>query len=87
MFNKAQIMNRAWEIVKSNPNWKKMGVQFWLRRALQTAWDEAKNLILRANETAKDRVRASITLLDNKNHWVRGDYVRADMLQAELRAA
>ena len=83
MFNKSEIMKRAWEIVKER------GAKFNrinMRYAMYRAWGEAKKAVAMPL-TAVEQIRAAISMLQNKTRWTQTDYARNDALYQELRAA
>ncbi|MBL4768032.1 MAG: hypothetical protein JKY94_10010 [Rhodobacteraceae bacterium] len=81
MFNKSEIMTRAWELVGQ---WGYS--KFMFRRALRMAWHDAKMAAHRAALTAADMVREQISMLENKDRWTEADYTRHSVLVTELRA-
>lgn len=85
MFNKSEIMKRAWELFKAN-YWGQPGFRnaIWAR-SLRSAWAEAK---AKAGQVSKaETVSAQIESLHNKDRWSSADYQRMDALNAELREA
>lgn len=82
MFNKSAIMTRAWEIVRKGQYSARM-----FRRALMSAWHEAKQAARRGLQTAADGIREQISMLENKTRWNAADHTRYGALLAELRAA
>lgn len=90
MFNKSQIMNRAWELVhKANIG------KFGLRRAMRTAWNDAKYAVAAAKRAAlaalprtrADDIRETILVLECKDRWTQADHTRYCELIQDLRAA
>lgn len=81
MFNKSEILRRAWAIVKAGPNWQKYRLTR-LRYALQDAWAEAKRAVKLAAQTPADKARESLFVLECKDRWTHADFAAA----AELRA-
>ena len=85
MFNKSEIMRRAWAIVKQGNQWQKYRLTR-LRYAMQDAWNEAKRAVKVASQTATDVIRQAIFALECQDRWSKADYATADQLKAELRA-
>lgn len=81
-FNKSAIMTRAWDIVRKGQYSARM-----FRRALMTAWHEAKQAARRAAMTEADCVREAISMLDNKDTWSDADRARMTKLRAGLARA
>ena len=54
MFNKSEIMRRAWAIVKKGSEWQKYRLRR-LRYALQDAWGEAKRTAKAETRTIADK--------------------------------
>jgi hypothetical protein len=81
MFNKSQIMNRAWELVRK-ANIAKFGLS--LRRAMRTAWNDAKYAVAAAKRAAlaalprtrADDIRETILVLECKDRWTQADRTR-----------
>ena len=86
MFNKSEIMRRAWAIVKAGPNWQKYRL-IRLRYALQDAWCEAKRAAKAVPQAAADRLRAAIWVLECKDRLCGNDWQILDALRSDLRAA
>lgn len=90
MFNKSQIMNRAWELVR-----KANIAKFGLRRILRTAWNEAKYAVVAAKRAAlaalprteADNIRETILVLECKDRWIDADRTRYSVMMQDLRAA
>jgi hypothetical protein len=85
-YNRSKIMKRAWQIVKSNPNWQKLGLAFWMRRALWDAWAEAKREALTVKEKAQQDLQLVLLTLENKN-WKTMTRADHDKLAGLQRAA
>ena len=85
-YNRRQIMLRAWELVKRLNGWETR-LAFELRRALWRAWSEAKEAVRKAGMSETDRIRESLSLMENKDRWSRADYDKAEKLRADLRTA
>lgn len=86
MFNKSAIMRCAWAIVKSGPEWRKYRL-CRLRYALQDAWREAKRAAKAVTQTAADKLRAEIWVLECKDRLCGNDWQTLDTLRSDLRAA
>ena len=94
MFNKSQIMNRAWELVRK-ANVAKFGLRRILRNAMRTAWNEAKYAVAAAKRavlaalprTEADNIRETILVLECKDRWTDADHSRYGALMQDLRAA
>ena len=83
MFNKSEILCRAWAIVKAGPNWQKYRLTR-LRYAMQDAWAEAKRAAKLATQTRADKIRESLLVLECKDRWTQADYAAAADLRADL---
>ena len=86
MFNKSEILRRAWAIVKAGPNWQKYRLTR-LRYALQDAWAEAKRAAKLATQTRAAKIRDSLLVLECKDRWTQADYAAAADLRADLTRA
>ena len=91
MFNKSEIMRRAWAIVKKGSEWQKYRLRR-LRYALQDAWGEAKRAAKAATNTTADQLRADLWAFECKDtmrgsDWTRLDAMRATLSEAEAREA
>lgn len=94
MFNKSQIMNRAWELVRK-ADVAKFGLRRILRNAMRTAWNEAKYAVAAAKRAAlaalprteADNIRETILVLECKDRWTDADRTRHSALMQDLRAA
>ncbi len=85
MFNKSEIMKRAWEIVRK-ADVRRYGLRLILRNALRTAWHEAKQRVadearLHAPKVALTAAQVELERLHNKTRWTPVDYCRAKSLQ------
>ena len=85
MFNKSEIMRRAWAIVKRGDQWQKYRLTR-LRYAMQDAWNEAKRAVKVASQTATDIIRQAIFALECQDRWSQADYKAIEQLQAERHA-
>lgn len=90
MFNRSEIMRRAWEIYRTVFRLSQTKAAF--RLALQDAWSEAKRAIAAAKRAAEEsprvqRIRDAILSLECKDRWTQADYAERDRLAAELREA
>lgn len=83
VFNRKAIMTSAWAIVKSNANWRNLGLSFHMKRALLSAWHEAKMSALQTTQTPADKIRAAIDALENKSFHIDVSARRRE-LEAEL---
>lgn len=91
MFNKSEIMRRAWAIVKKGSEWHKYRLRR-LRYALQDAWNEAKCAAKTATNTIIAQLRADLFAFECKDtmrgsDWTRLDAMRATLSEAEAREA
>lgn len=94
MFNKSQIINRAWELLRK-ANIAKFGLRLSLRRAMRTAWNEAKYAVAAAKRAAMaalprtraDDIRETILVLECKDRWTQANHARYSALMQDLRAA
>ena len=86
MFNKSEIMRKAWAIVKKGPNWQAYRL-IRLKYALQEAWAEAKRAAKAAAQTAADTLREALLMLECKDRWTQADYAAAADLRARLHLA
>lgn len=82
MYNRQNIMNRAWAIMAG----RKFHRVFW-RQALWQAWGEAKEAVRRASMTEADHIREAMDMLQNKDTWTEADYRKHDELALTLRTA
>ncbi|WP_120632195.1 hypothetical protein [Ruegeria sp. EL01] len=82
MYNRQNIMNRAWAIMANRPFHRVI----W-RNALWQAWGEAKEAVRRASMTEADHIREAMSLLDNKDTWTEADYRKREELVAALAVA
>ena len=90
MFNTSAIMNRAWEIYRATKTTGKRTrkiVAFFFRRALMSAWAEAKAAVANANRTAADLIRADIAMIENKSTLTAADWTRRAELGRQLIGA
>lgn len=83
MFNKSEIMRRAWAIVKKGSEWQKYRLRR-LRYALQDAWNEAKRVAKVANQSTAAQLRAEIWAFECKDSIRGSDWTHLDALRAEL---
>lgn len=86
MFNKSEIMRRAWAIVKKGPDWQKYRLRR-LRYALQDAWTEAKRAAKVAPQIAVEKLRAELWAFECKDRLSGNDWQILDALRSDLRAA
>ena len=91
MFNKSEIMRRAWAIVKKGSEWQKYRLRR-LRYALQDAWGEAKRAAKAATNSTAAQLRADLWAFECKDtmrgsDWTRLDAMRATLSEAEAREA
>lgn len=91
MFNKSEIMRRAWAIVKKGSEWQKYRLRR-LRYALQDAWGEAKRAARTATNATTAQLRADLWAFECKDtmrgsDWTRLDAMRATLSEAEAREA
>lgn len=91
MFNKSEIMRRAWAIVKKGSEWQKYRLRR-LRYALQDAWGEAKRTAKAETRTIAAQLRADLFAFECKDtmrgsDWTRLDAMRATLSEAEAREA
>ena len=82
MFNKSQIMKRAWEIV-SKVRYSLINMRY----AMYQAWAEAKRALLTAKEAAQLAIRSSIAVIENKSRLSASDYQRINTLRGQLAEA
>ncbi|UAB89683.1 hypothetical protein I5192_03085 [Ruegeria sp. SCSIO 43209] len=82
MYDRQNIMNRAWAIMGNRPFHR----VFW-RQSLWQAWGEAKEAVRRASMTEADHIREAISMLENKDTWTEADYRQHDELVLALRTA
>lgn len=85
MFNKSEIMRRAWAIVKKGSEWQKYRLRR-LRYALQDAWNEAKRATKAASSTAA-QLRADLWAFECKDTMRGSDWTRLDAMRAALSEA
>ena len=81
MFNKSQIMKRAWEIV-SRGRYNLINMRY----AMCQAWAEAKRALLTAKEAAQLAMRSSIAVIENKSRLTALDHTRISELRNQLGA-
>jgi hypothetical protein len=91
MFNRSEIMRRAWAIVKKGSDWQRYRLRR-LRYALQDAWNEAKRAAKAASNTTAAQLRADLWAFECKDtmrgsDWTRLDAMRATLSEAEAREA
>ncbi|WP_426037522.1 hypothetical protein [Cypionkella sp. TWP1-2-1b2] len=86
MFNKSEIMRRAWAIVKKGSEWQKYRLRR-LRYALQDAWGEVKRAAKAATQTTADRIRADLWAFECKDTMRGSDWTRLDTMRAALSEA
>lgn len=89
MFNKSEIMRRAWSIVKKGRDWQKYRLRR-LRYALQDAWGEAKRTARAATNSTAALLRADLWAFECKDtmrgsDWTRLDAMRQALAEAEAR--
>ena len=89
MFNKSEIMRRAWAIVKKGSEWRKYRLRR-LRYALQDAWGEAKRAARASTNVTAAQLRADLWAFECKDtmrgsDWTRLDAMRAALSEAEAR--
>lgn len=83
MFNKSEIMRRAWAIVKKGSEWQKYRLRR-LRYALQDAWNEAKRAAKVANQSPAAQLRADLWAFECKDSIRGSDWTHLDALRREL---
>ena len=86
MFNKSEIMLRAWAIVKKGSEWQKYRLRR-LRYALQDAWGEAKRAARAATNATAAQLRADLWAFECKDTMRGSDWTRLDTLRAALSDA
>jgi hypothetical protein len=86
MFNKSEIMRKAW----ANYNRFNKGLPFCAKafgRELSRVWSSVKLAASRAAMTDQDRTQEAIVILESKTRWTQADYQRHTELHAEYAAA
>ena len=86
MFNKSEIMRRAWAIVKKGSEWQKYRLRR-LRYALQDAWGEAKRAARAATNATAAQLRADLWAFECKDTMRGSDWTRLDAMRAALSDA
>ena len=87
MYNKSEIMRRAWEIVRE-ADLSRFGLRATLRRALIVAWRDAKEAVALADhdKLMANPIRQKIWMIECKNRLTDTDYARIRDLQSQLAA-
>lgn len=89
MFNLSEIMKEAHSAAKENHEsnlFEGWTYQQHLAAQLRRAWANAK-VSQPVTRTKIEQVRYEICILENKRRWTQSDYLRADKLNSQLRAA
>lgn len=93
MFNRSEIMHRAWAVARAEIAASRVALsvqsrRFIFKHALRRAWTEAKLAkAAAAVPPAVAAVNARIFALEGLNRWTPAEYAQRDALTLELRAA